>query len=295
MSPIQPPGGPPPPVAAPGSIYPLINYRTTDVTPGSPIYVQNEDSLVFGATGDVSVGAPLRITYRLLRPDGTIINANSTADLGLAGNMTLTSIRLTEGFLLSCGVGQLVALGSPGRTYCTMGLVRGDPNQQPFSAVLFSGYLTAHRSLGWPGGPTEAEGSGQGFLRTIVGTDPAAGVEVSEVVPGGVRWRLISLVAALVTDATVINRFVGLWLDDGASVYFKSTGPSHPASNTIPYTFSTAAIKDPGVLSGGTLMPIPIGIVLPAGHRMRTNTLNLQAGDNYGAPIFLVEQWTALN
>jgi hypothetical protein len=36
---------------------------------------------------------------------------------------------------------------------------------------------------------------------------------------------------------------------------------------------------------------IPNGLMLLAGHRIRTNTQNLQVTDDWGAPQFLVKEW----
>jgi len=132
-----------------------------------------------------------------------------------------------------------------------------------------------------------------GRIRVIVGTDPAAGAEILETVPAGVQWRLIAIHAALVTDATVINRVVALVLDDGANI-FLFTGSSYiqVASQFIHYTFG-AFSRQGDTLVGAILCGYPEGIVIGPGFRFSTVMVNLQAGDDWGPPIYMVEEWPA--
>lgn len=56
-----------------------------------------------------------------------------------------------------------------------------------------------------------------GHLVSITGTDPAASVEISEIVPDRRRWAIKSIFFTLVTDGTPDNRDVSLILDDGTN------------------------------------------------------------------------------
>src|SRR3990167_7266768 len=73
-------------------------------------------------------------------------------------------------------------------------------------ALLFSGYVTDAGTPAYPNGKTESSVEGPGLIRSITGTNPAAGVLISETVPTGARWRLIYLHTDIVVDATVISR-----------------------------------------------------------------------------------------
>lgn len=132
---------------------------------------------------------------------------------------------------------------------------------------------------------------GPGSIKSIAGTDPAAGGEVSETVPANAVWRLKSLYASLVTDANVANREVSLSIDDGTNTYSRAfSGQAHPASTTGLYSVSPVGTRYNRFLLEGTAIPIPSQLS-SAGHRFVSITGNLQAGDNYGAPQLLVEEW----
>jgi hypothetical protein len=134
----------------------------------------------------------------------------------------------------------------------------------------------------------------QGKIKLITGTDPAAGAEIIETVPAGRRWRVLSVGATLVTNGTVANRRVQWVVDDGANEYFRVVvGSNQTASLTIRYTLSAWTSGHTLRLSAMADGPF-LGAYLPAGHRLRTITDTIDAGDNWGAPIMLVEEFLEL-
>jgi hypothetical protein len=123
---------------------------------------------------------------------------------------------------------------------------------------------------------------------SLVGTDPAAGAEISQTVPAGEYWTLTSVLAQLVTSATVANRRVHLIVDDGTNVVANYTAAAdQAASATVTYTWDgggadATAVRD-GVASSGQL---PIGLQLRRpGWRIRTLTSAIDVGDNWGPPV----------
>jgi len=157
---------------------------------------------------------------------------------------------------------------------------------------LISGYLTDVRISTWPPGVDEPFVSGRGLPRVITGTDPAAGSEISETVPTNVAWRLIGFRFTLVTDATVANRNVRVIIDDGTTECVRiPPNFNHAASITANY-FAGVGLGVIGWMTGAVgVMPLPVDLILFQGWRIRTNTLNLQAGDNFRAPVLYVEEW----
>jgi len=129
------------------------------------------------------------------------------------------------------------------------------------------------------------------FQHVVIGDDPAAGNEPLTVVPGGRSWVLLAYTIALVTDATVINRHPELLIDDGTTAYCRiGTGAAQAASITGRYNYAVGLgtfYSASNILTHG--LPSP-PLKLPGGHRIRFSTVNLQAGDNYGAPILYVEE-----
>jgi hypothetical protein len=158
-------------------------------------------------------------------------------------------------------------------------------------ALLGCGYITDTSTIEWPGGLNEGSTQGPGLIRTITGTDPAAGVEISETVPTGALWRLKLIRNTLVTDATVASRVEHLLFDDGANILWESDNVSaQAASLTITQSFSEAGVRV-ATSVGNVVNSIPPDNRLAAGYRIRTLTNLLKAGDNFGPPQYEVEEW----
>lgn len=190
------------------------------------------------------------------------------------------------------GVSVIVTSGAPlyGSCYVRVDLMRAQGTVATVVQTLLRGYVTAGQAIGFPGAWNEPAIFGSANIRSITGTDPGAGAEISETVPTGARWRLLALRAALVTDATVTNREVAITFDDGATVYAEfASGANQTATLTRQYTASRQGPR--GAAATGTSILIATSdLWLPAGHRIRTLTTNLQAGDNWGAPQLLVNE-----
>lgn len=158
-------------------------------------------------------------------------------------------------------------------------------------ALLLAGYITDTGAPAYPNGKIEGAQKSHGLIRLVTGTDPAAGSEISETVPTGARWRVIAIRATLVADATVASRQVQFIFDDGTTDFFHFTsGTGQTASQTVKYD----GAKLSNAQSTGQLevsMSIPPDLILTGGMRFKTTTANLQAGDNWGAPVILVEEY----
>lgn len=199
---------------------------------------------------------------------------------------------LTEGWLLSVAV--RVDAGAPidGQCYAVVEIGLGTGNQFVPLDVLVSDTITAAHRVAWPGTPLRGPLEGAGALRAIAGTTPAAGAEISETVPTGARWELLSLTATLTSSATVANRHAVLVLDDGATPYFRvGISTNQAASLAINYNYAQGVGS--AALDGGVqfITPIPAGVRLASGHRVRTLTTNLQVGDQWSAVEYLVREW----
>jgi hypothetical protein len=252
------------------------------VSPDTQLVVRSWNSLS---------GLVLTVVGRLLDADGKL----RTFEFGHTPNTdrskaesayTLTAARLID-------VAVTAKSGSPYRGHCyvTLGLARRTAPTTEYYQDLAKGYVTAAGGLIWPGGPYLDSVEGPGLLRSITGTDPAAGQEISETVPTNARWRLRALYAALVTDATVTDRRVDLRISDGTYVFaWLAWASTQPASAT--YTYQVAEYGYAPTTTGSIrYYSVPSLGQLLQGWRIYTMTNNLQAGDNWGAPQMLVEEW----
>ncbi|MGH9411301.1 MAG: hypothetical protein ACRD1V_17845, partial [Vicinamibacterales bacterium] len=110
-------------------------------------------------------------------------------------------------------------------------------------------------------------------------------------VPVGARWRVKAITAPLVTSSAVANRFPNLIVDDGAKTVFQvGTDQAQTASTTTTYSIAEG-IGLEGNSDNVVLGTLPVDLRLPAGFRLRSLTTALDAGDNWGAPQILVEEW----
>lgn len=130
------------------------------------------------------------------------------------------------------------------------------------------------------------------FPLTVVGTDPAANAEFSQTVPSGELWWLVTVSVALVQGITQTPQPI-LVIDDGTNVIFQIPGSTaaQAVSTTCQYSWG-ADLQITGQIGATTNVnssaPLPQSLVLPAGYRIRSNTVGIGANSNYGAPNFYV-------
>lgn len=265
-----------------------VQYATQGVQPFNALAVTKDTYLVFNITAVVATS--IQLNWRVLLPDGRIVPNQTLVTTSNIRILNVFSFPLTDGFLLSV---LAVPVGSIGRGQAVVNahLQVGTGAASFFTMRLFAGYLTFFDFLGWPPGNFESTSAGAGNIRSITGTLPAAGAEISETVPNLARWRLKSFNFSITTSATVANRNPRLVIDDGVNqLTLQDVGISIAASTTqqlhwVPGHANPS--NQDNVLTAG-LGPETI---LGPGYRIRTNTLLLQVGDQYTAPQYEVEEW----
>jgi hypothetical protein len=267
-----------------------LGFDLRAIVPPSGHIVSSNDTL-FIRVWNSTPGLTLTVRGHQLVEDGEVHEFQFPIVPTTNRAPSLQTQPLANGILLDLAV--FADAGAPLRGQCFVqaGIIgTGDLTQRP-SALLISDYVLDQCGLGWPGAQITNPLDGRGFLRAIVGTDPAAGVEISETVPANARWLFYSMTAQLVTAVAVANRFPNLAFDDGANVYFRmGNNSAQAASLTRVWIFSAAPTVTQ--LSGTSLLIVGAPVIyLLAGHRLRTITENFQAADNWGAPVYLVEEW----
>jgi len=171
-------------------------------------------------------------------------------------------------------------------------MIDGEPVQR-----LASAYLTDSKTLSWPPGQYESSTEGPGLIRSILGTDPAATVMITEVVPTNARWKLLGAHFRLTTDANAANRWVSLRHDDGAARLREVIiGTAHVASEVRDYMFMAGFSIEywdryQAGIDGQSASPLPPDFIMFQGHRLVTTLGNPQAADDFGAPRLTVEEW----
>lgn len=254
------------------------------------LYLTGEESLRVRSFGSLA-STVLAIEGRMLDMDGTVHTIAET-HTPASDRTAVTSLHaLSEGFLAGFSVRATGAAPRRGQVFVVVELVRGRFGAIQPLGVLFQGYVQDTTYRGWPGSPLESSVDGPGVLRSIAGTDPAPGVEVSETVPTNARWRLFSFRVTFITSAAVANRQPVITIDDGTTILWQapaltvlaaSSTASLQASQTSPDVTSTALIQR---------VTLPHGLLMQGGWRIRTVTASLDVADNYATPQLCVEEW----
>lgn len=271
------------------ALSPAERFAVVTGAPGS-FYMTGEDALQLSGW-NVGAGNRLIVAGRFLGLDG--FPRSFEHDLPLTSNRVVASVvrQFGQGCLLNLTVRLSGVTAAYGATFARAQVVRGVDGSGRVIGTLCAGYVTSEQPIAFPGGFVRSMLEGPGNIRSIAGSNPAAGVEVSETVPTGARWRLIALAAQLVTDATAANRLPRLLIDDGASVYYQSDPAAAQTAATTVNHVAGAAVQRSAVVSSTASWALPNDLRLSAGHRIRTSTASLQAGDNWDIPQLLVEEW----
>lgn len=280
----------------------LIHYATDGVQPPALLYLDVNDRFEIELqVFDVNIIT--EFSYRILKPDGEILVGQER--LPTAATQTTPAFIFktfsfsTEGFLLSAVLHNFQGgtSGQRGLTRCKLSVVRGAGGAVPqFTQILMQGGIDASADLSWPNGQNEIQCNGQGCFRDITGTTPAAGADISEAIISASRWNVMSFSATLTTSATVATRTVSFILDDGSAIlYAAEANTSQAASLVKRYTFAPVGAPLPSVNTPNVVVPAPIGYRTTSGlnlfSRWRTITTNIQVGDQWSAPQYLVEHW----
>ena len=273
---------------APGA--PEISHGIPGVPPPAALYISPNEQLVVDSWG-YACQVPVFIKLRMLRPGGYVDTSLYIHQPSSDRSLVTTYHDLAEGHLLTAMV---YAMGSGyhrGQCYLNVGLQRGEGAVGVYHHQLIAGYVTTSSALVWPWARLESSVEGPGLIRSVAGADPAAGAEILVTVPAGARWRLVGLIATLVTDNTVVNRVVSLVIDDGAAALYRAAAQTvQTASLTVIYSFG-AGLPSAATAGGVSINPLATDLLLAAGYRVRSITTGIVAGDNWGAPQLLVEEW----
>lgn len=132
----------------------------------------------------------------------------------------------------------------------------------------------------------------QGRIAVTSVTSPAAGAEVSAALPARTRWRLISVRTQLVTDLLAADRRIRIQVLSGTTVLWEAENRAViTAGLTRVICASPGQIYNTGGEGITVGIPIPDNLLLNNEMTIRTQTANIQVGDQYSAVVILAEEW----
>jgi len=267
-----------------------ISFATRDIPPPAPLYVTNADKIFITTYNSLS-GVEVVVMGRIIDPAGKVLPFNVFHTPKSDRTPTSTIQMLKEGYLISVSVANSAGTPRRGHTWVQVGILWGAGGQHTEYVTLIEDYIADFDYAFWPWGKVSHFPDGPGLIRSITGTNPAAGSELSETVPTNARWRLISFYASFVTDSTVASRRPTLIIDDGTNTVFRAvTTATQGASLTGHWSWAATGCELTATVEG-VVVPIPHNLFLMGGYRIKTDTDAMAAGDNWGAPQILVEEW----
>jgi hypothetical protein len=204
----------------------------------------------------------------------------------------VAEFEIGSGFLHNVTVFCSSGTPSHGQTFVKLQVIRGRGAAAIVLGTIVQGYVTANQDRAWPGSPLATSTEGDGFIRVVTGTNPAAGVISNEVVPTGARWQMLGYRLAITTSAAVATRRTGLSFEVAGAKYFRSPAPlTQTASTTIEYVWGQGAAFLSALHVDVSVALICNDVPILAGHGISTPTTGLQAGDDFTAPTMLVREW----
>lgn len=269
---------------------PRVGFERRAVQPPTAVYLTENDFLQVIAEGSLA-GTSLIIQGRFLNPDGRISYFSRRLAVTSDRLLVNDSFILGECFLLGIIVYSTTPL--PRATcYVKVSFAQGTIGAiGVYFETLLEGYVDGYYSPTWPMSVPEHEVSGFGYVRTVVGSAPAAGAEILESVPTNARWIMRSVRLVLTTSSTVATRMVQIVLDDGTNAFHYVESPVGQLLSTV-VNYACGDYPSFALASPGTINRLPLPpMALREGYRFRTNTIGLQAGDSYAAPVYTVEEW----
>lgn len=165
------------------------------------------------------------------------------------------------------------------------------------SLLMCSGYLYDSKGLSWPMSNIEPPlPSSFGRPISTIGSAPAAGSNVTFGLPIGIVARIKSLHFTLTTSAAVATRRVHLSIEHfEGHTYEIWPSTDQTASLTRKYQFPSGISIDSATHDDDILCPLPSDLVLSGDSIIRTNTVNLQAGDQFTGIGIFYEQWFGIS
>jgi len=133
---------------------------------------------------------------------------------------------------------------------------------------------------------------GQGRLHYIVAAAPAMGMEHMIQQPARTRWRIITFQSMLITDVAAGNRIPYLNVVHDVNVY-ALWSPSQSIAASETFTFGWHGGAQPAAITGehARVAPLAPGYLMNDESYIATLTTALDASDQWGLGLLLVEEW----
>jgi hypothetical protein len=265
--------------------YDPLHQERKIILPG--LWIKVGTTMTVRAFNSNSSMTAILIGIEMIAPSGDIMSFNFILIPSTDRSATTLQIAVPEGWLMSVTAIPQGTIPRRGECFCWAQLQIGASTY----TTLFAGYLMNDKRLSYPPSFLQDSTDGNGLLRSVLGTNPAAGSEISETVPTNARWKLYGIRFTLVDTAAAATRTVNLIIDDGATTLLQVISQTDQIiSETKAYEGHHYGYQ-PATKANEIYLPLPLPIILLQGWRIRTSTTNINGADDYGAPQMDVEEW----
>ena len=270
---------------------PHLHFDKYQSRPELAFRVTADDQLAIGVRNALA-GVQVSLGARIWSLDGEFIDISEVITPPADRALRYTFKPMHDGYLVAAALESTGAtFPVRGQTYVTLQLIRPPTFAFRMNRWLCADYLSGSTSTGWPWGRTVGSTEGQGALYSILATNPAAGVEWSQIVPPGARWRIRGIRATLVTSAVVANRLPSLVIDDGVNTLMQIESPNpEAAGGAVVYNFIPDIPYLPLVTSQQPVF-LPPDLQLEPGWHIKSSTGSLDAADQWSNIRLTIEEW----
>lgn len=273
------------------TIQPRVRWSFRNLPPPTSLYTYPEATLRVRIL-NARTGAQVSVRGLFLPVEGRFVEITETYNPDATRTPNDFFVRVGEGFLIGISASITPTTTQPGE--CFMLVELGKSTQATYFPLypLIGGYVVGNSALTWPGSPPANPGVGRGNIRTIVGTDPAAGNEILETVPTNTIWRLMGFRAGFTAANVGVARQIRMGISDplASSMYVVSNEVDQPINSTTRYN-AGPSLASQSVNRLEFRMPFPADIIMLAGYNFFTIVNTLNAADNWSVPVLFVEEW----
>jgi len=272
--------------------YGNVGFNMADVQPPGSEYLTRDTCLQINIYPTTTTST-VKVSYKIMLPDGKINLAQETLAVTTAGALNQTIRNLTEGFLLSLAV--TITNASTvhrGDTFVQVGLSFGSTSASPMYRLLCSGFVTTTVALAWPEGNLSDSLTGPGLLQSVTVATPGADTDWSYTFPAGFRYWVHSIAALFTTSSTVATRdAAAVFKDASANILWKLAGSVGQTASLAEYylwgeagTLAQDIIKNQVITMPGEFFAYP-------GYTVGSATTGMQAADQWSAIQLGYETW----
>jgi hypothetical protein len=297
-----------PPLVPPGQPLPLqpgeftnqsqpsvVSFKLQDLSPPSNLYIRQDEFLQVQFWSTAGTAIVYTLGFRILLADGSVVVGQKQFTNIPVSATAVFPVDIPEGYLLGLIILGDTSLLKRGQTFVSVLINRGGQVGGVPEVNLVQDYVSDHNRVTWPYGRTITSTEGPGWLHTVTVGNPAAGADWTFTVPNAVRWRINSIAAVLTTSATVASRLPQLTVQDvGALTTYKAAANSLITASLVTLVAAAPASIGSSVAvppAQAVLIPTPSDFIVEAGWIIQTNTVALQAGDQWSSININVEEW----